>query len=65
MSYTEAITALTEYANRTKQILDLSSPQVADIEDADQYRQVLLDAFEEIGKLAKETHIIMIAEKYI
>ena len=44
--------ALKEYIERTKNILELSSPQISAIADAESYRMTLLSSFTHVGELA-------------
>ena len=55
----ELIKSLQEYVSRTKRILDLSSPSIEGIEDAESYREVLLRNFDEIKTLADLNNEVM------
>ena len=59
----ERLDDLKEYVARTKRILDLSSPQLDGIQDAESYREVLLSNFEEIKSLADKN--IEILNEYL
>ena len=52
----ENISALKEYVERTKYILNLASPQLDGIDDAESYREVLLSTFDEIKELADKNN---------
>ena len=50
------IAALKKYVERTKHILDLSSPQLDGISDPESYREILLRTFDKIKKLADKNN---------
>ena len=53
------IDVLKEYVENTKKILELSSLQIGDINNAEEYRQDLLSSFKQIGELSKENNEIL------
>ena len=53
------MTALKEYIERTKLVLDLSSPQLNTIKDAEAYRLYLQNAFREIGAIGAENNRVL------
>ena len=59
MEYEERIASFKEYIDQTKRILELSSPQLDEIRNAEDYRVHLLHSFQEIGELgAKNIRIL-------
>lgn len=55
----ERLEALKGYVERTKYILDLASPQLEGINDAESYREALLNNFDEIKLLADKNNEVM------
>ncbi len=53
------IDILKQYIDRTKQILDLSSPQLDGIKNAEEYRHVLTESFTKIGQLAQKNNAVL------
>ena len=53
------IDILAEYVERTKRILELSSLEVANVNNDEDYRKFLLSSFEEIGELSKGNNKIL------
>ena len=53
MEKNESLERLKEYIERTKEILELSSPQLDGISNAEQYRIQLQKSFQRIGELAQ------------
>ena len=51
--------ALKEYVDRTKRILELSSPQVDEIKGPEDYRRHLQRSFQEIGELSSRNNEIL------
>ena len=58
------IEILKQYIDRTKKILELSSPQLTGIENGEEYRRLLLSSFTKIGELAKENNRILNSHFY-
>ena len=56
MEKAERLKRLKEYVERTRKILDLSSPQVDDIASEEHYRVHLQHSFQKIGQLAKKNN---------
>ena len=54
MSQDNYLEMFREYAERTKEIRLLSTPNLDEIKDADEYGHVLTESFSKIGKLASE-----------
>ena len=54
MDIEKRLEALQEYIERAKQILELSSPQLDGIENAEEYRVYLQNCFKEIGELGQQ-----------
>ena len=54
MSQDNYLEMFREYAERTKEIRLLSTPNLDEIKDADEYGHVLTENFSKIGKLASE-----------
>lgn len=48
-----------DYVDRMKKIRILSTPELTNIEDENEYSKILVENFSEIGKLAKENRIII------
>ena len=53
------IEILKQYIDRTREILELSSPQLTGVENGEDYRRLLLRSFTKIGELAKENNRIL------
>lgn len=64
MSSSKDLEALQKYIERTRRILELSSPQLDGIDGAEAYRRTLLSSFAEIGLLAKENNKALAAHFY-
>ena len=54
MDIEKRLEALQEYIERAKKILELSSPQLEGMENAEEYRIYLQDCFKEIGELGQQ-----------
>ncbi|MBR2067270.1 MAG: hypothetical protein IJ875_03300, partial [Solobacterium sp.] len=50
---------LKRYVDLSAQIRDLSAPQLSEIQNAEDYRKVLLQSFQQIAELSKETKKIL------
>ncbi|MBO5564542.1 MAG: HD domain-containing protein [Lachnospiraceae bacterium] len=59
MNHYSDIEILKQYIDRTKEILELSSPQLTGVENGEEYRRLLLRSFTKIGELAKENNRIL------
>ena len=62
MEQDQYLSLFQQYAKRMREIRLLSTPDLNDINDADEYGQILVENFSKIGKLAIENRKI---EEYI